>query len=99
MVRVLRVPADYSAPIITGEVSRLEDHQASVGGWIEPVDIPSLGVAVYVHEEGLLRQLPLNSRATFLWWCFVPEERQKSMLVGPALIVGLLDGQGSPTLS
>lgn len=94
MVRALRIPADQDEPITALEVHQLEDYQAAVGGWIEPVDIPELGITIYVHEEGLVLGLPLNPRATFLWWYFVPEARQKAMLVGPALIVGLPDRSG-----
>lgn len=42
-------------------------------------------------------RLPFNSRATFLWWHFVPEARQKAMLVGQALVVGLPDRNGEST--
>ncbi|WP_205781387.1 DUF3846 domain-containing protein [Planctomonas deserti] len=96
-MKALRIPTDADEPITELEVSKLEDYQAEVGGWIEPVDIPELGVTVYVHEEGLILNLPLNSRATFLWWYFVPGARQKAMLVGPALIVGLPDRNGDST--
>ncbi len=97
MVRALRIPTDESEPITELEVHVLEDYQAAVGGWIEPVDLPDLGVTIYVHEEGLIMRLPFNPRATFLWWHFVPEARQKAMLVGPALVVGLPDRNGEST--
>lgn len=97
MVKALVIPTAESEPITEFEVNKLEDYQAVVGGWIEPVDIPALGVTVYVNEEGLLRQLPFNSRATFLWWYFVPEARQSAMLVGPALITGLPNRSGDST--
>ena len=97
MVRALRIPADQDDPITALEVHDLADYQAVVGGWIEPVDISALGVTVFVNEEGLLRHLPINPRATFLWWYFVPEARQKAMLVGPALVVGLPDAKGDST--
>jgi len=97
VVRALRIPTDADEPITELEVDKLEDYQAAVGGWIEPVDIPGLGVTIYVHEEGLVLGLPFNSRATFLWWYCVPEARQKAMLVGPALVVGLPDRNGDST--
>lgn len=97
MVRALRIPTAADAPITELSVETLVDYQAAVGGWIEPVDIPALGVTVYVHEEGLVLGLPFNSRATFLWWYYVPEARQQAMLVGPALLVGLPDRQGTST--
>lgn len=97
MVKALRIPVDESELIMELEVVELEDYQAVVGGWIEPVDIPTLGATIYVHEEGLVLSLPFNARATFLWWYFVPEARQKAMLVGPALVVGLPDRDGDST--
>lgn len=97
MVRALRIPVDPDEPITEVQVDSLEDYQEIVGGYIEPVDIPELGVTVYVSEEGLLRQLSLNSRATFLWWYFVREARQQAMLVGPALVVGLPNRSGEST--
>ncbi|WP_315070671.1 DUF3846 domain-containing protein [uncultured Microbacterium sp.] len=97
MVRALKIPADQNELITEVHVEALEDYQAAVGGWIEPVDLQALGVTIYVNEEGLLRNLPLNSRASFLWWYFVPEARQKAMLVGAALVVGLPDRQGNST--
>lgn len=97
MVNALRIPADADEPITKLEVSKLEGYQAAVGGWIEPVDIPELGVTIYIHEEGLMLDLPFNSRATLLWWYFVPEARQKAILAGPALVVGLPDRNGDST--
>jgi len=97
VVRALRIPADQDEPISPLDVHQLEDYRAAVGGWIEPVDIPELGITIYVHEEGLVLGLPFNPRASFLWWYFVPEARQKAMLVGPALIVGLPDANDDST--
>lgn len=97
MVKGLIIPAEASASIEVRGFERLEGYQAVVGGWIEPVDIPDLGITVYVNEEGLLRHLPPNSRATFLWWYHVPESRQRAMLVGDAVIVGWPDQNGDST--
>lgn len=97
MVRALRIPVDADEPTTEVFVDKLEDYPAIVGGWVEAVDIHSLGITIYVAEEGLIMQLPFNSRASFLWWYLVPEARQKAMLVGPALIVGLRDRVGQST--
>ncbi len=90
MVTALFIPADEDRNLELREVQRFEDLQTAVGGWAEAVDIPQLGVTVYVNEEGLLRHLPFNSRALFLRWFHEPRSR-KSMLVGDALITGLRD--------
>ncbi|KQZ84133.1 hypothetical protein ASD56_08960 [Microbacterium sp. Root166] len=97
MVRGIVIPAAGEEPLEERDFAELEDYQSAVGGWIEAVDIPSIGVTVYVNEEGLLRQLSFNSRATFLWWHEVPEVRQKAMLVGDAVVVGLPDRRDEST--
>lgn len=97
MVTGLLIPATAGDPIEQRDFATLEDYQTAVGGWSEAVDLPSIGVTIYVNEEGLLRHLPFNSRASFLWWYHVPEARQKAMLVGDAVVVGFPDQGGSST--
>lgn len=97
MVKGLVIPADPELPIEVREFNKLEDYQAAVGGWIEAVDVLPLGITTYVNEEGLLRQLPFNSRATFLWWYELPHVRHQAKLVGDAVVVGLPDGDGEST--
>jgi hypothetical protein len=97
MVKGAHVPARITHPIVVREFEQLEDYQLSVGGMIEAVDIQLLRITVYVNEEGLLRGLEFNPRATFLWWYHVPEARQKAMLVGDAVIVGWPDAEGNST--
>lgn len=50
-----------------------------------------------MNEEGLIRQLLLNARATFLWWFQVPTARQKTMLVGDAVLIGMPNRRGDST--
>src|SRR4051812_11373706 len=97
MVKGIRVPARITHPITVAEFAGLDDYQAGVGGMIEAVDIPRLGITIYVNEEGLLRQMEFNPRATYLWWYHVVESRQKAMLVGDAVIVGCTDADGAST--
>lgn len=97
MVSGICVPAVAESPLEEREFADLKDYQTAVGGWIEAVDLPSFGVTIYANEEGLLRHLPFNSRASFLWWYHVPAARQKAMLVGDVVIVGLPDCHGNST--
>lgn len=96
MVKGIHVPIDESEPLELREFATFDDYQAAVDGWIEAVDVPSLGVTIYVNEEGVLRHLPFNPRASFLWWFHVPGAHQ-AMLVGNAVIVGLPDENGDST--
>lgn len=81
---------------IRSRFASLQSYQLAVDGWIDAVDIPGLGITIYVNEEGLLRHLPFNSRASFLWWYHVPQARQ-AMLVGNAVVVGSPDHDGEIT--
>lgn len=97
MVRGVRVPARFTHPIAVEEFAGLADYQAVVGGNIEAVDIRLLDITMYVNEEGLIRGLEYNPRATMLWWYHVPAARQKALLVGDAVIVGWHDDDGETT--
>lgn len=94
MVQGIVIPAIDSMPLAVREFAGLKDYQEAVGGWIEAVDIPDLGITIYVNEEGLVHHLPFNSRATFLWWYHWPASRNVAMLVGEAVIVGMPDHDG-----
>ena len=88
-------------PMIDGELevrefAQTSKLQGSVGGWIEAVDVPDPGITIYVNEEGLVRRLPFNSRASFVWWYHVPGATQ-AMLVGNAVIIGQPDEDGNDT--
>ena len=97
MVQGIIIPAADSEPLVGAEFAKLEDYQRVVGGWIEAVDIPDLNATIYVNEEGLLRGLPFNRRATFLWWFHVPASRGRARLVGNAVLAGGVNPAGNST--
>ena len=70
----------------------LATFQAVVEGYIEPV-YARVGT-IYVNEEGLLRGLPFNPRATVFARRILGELIN---LVGTALIVGPADTEGNDT--
>lgn len=97
MVIGIFVPSNSEAELEFREFNALSDYQLAVGGFIEPVDIAALGITVYLNGEGLLRQLPWNSRVTLLWRSHSPEAQRGSTLVGDAVIVGAPDASGAAT--
>lgn len=96
MVRGIYLPADDWEELVVRDFSGANDYARSVDGYIEAVDVADLGITIYVNEEGLLRRLPFNSRASFLWWYYEPAARE-SLLVGDAVIVGWPDAEGEST--
>lgn len=101
-VRGFIVPAD-DGPIQQVEIKSLEDMQAAVGGYIEYIHIE--GASGFINEEGKLRNLSLNRRATKLWHkahgieCDDIFETIASfdIIVGPLLILGVEDEDGEST--
>lgn len=97
MVTGIVIPAKDVRLIEQREFTGLDDYRAAVDGWIEAIDLLDLGVTIYVNEEGRVRHLPFNSRASFLWWYHVPAVRQTAVLAGDAVVVGLPDRNGDNT--
>ncbi|MDF1478794.1 DUF3846 domain-containing protein [Leifsonia sp. H3M29-4] len=97
MVTGIVIPADANEPVREIDTAVPDAIATAVGGLMEAVDLHGLRVTVYVNESGLLQHLPFNSRASFLWWYHVPSARQRAMLVGDAVIVGLPDDNGADT--
>ena len=107
----LRIPADLNEPIRKVPIDSYEDINRNVGGYIELVSIWSGRVTMYVNEEGLLKGLPRNARASRLRdqgqpktpWNGHPGDYWKYQhgldlaLVGDALLLGPPDGEGNDT--
>jgi Domain of unknown function (DUF3846) len=72
---VIVIPADAQQAIRSRETDTqppLQELQDIVDGYIEAVphwdDYMGKPCVVYCNEEGKLRDLPVNKRATDLWW-------------------------------
>jgi hypothetical protein len=66
--------------------------RSAVGGWIECIRIPSMGVEMWVNEEGKLADNPIiNPIATALW---VDNYGKTDVTVGDVIITGPPNGEG-----
>jgi hypothetical protein len=75
MGTIIVIPADEAMPVrswAAEEQPALQDLQDIVGGYIEAVphwDRHLLDTCVvWCNEEGKLHELPVNQRATAMWW-------------------------------
>jgi hypothetical protein len=59
-----------------------------VGGWFDCVNDYEMGVTAYVHDEGLLIDLPTNNIMSLLF---------RRVLAGDAVLVGVADDEGYDT--
>jgi len=67
-----------------GEQFKLEELQGLIGGYIEPVCRFSDGSTLFANEEGKLRYLPVNVRATEMYHARVATD---DVIRGPAVLV------------
>lgn len=71
------------------EPANIADYQALVeGGYIEGVDFLLPPARLYVNEEGKLRGMPINRRATMLLWMHNKAFRYGDIIAGDAFLVG-----------
>lgn len=97
MIHAIQIPVDEDRPLYKVSIENLAGMQSAVGGFIEFVDLGPLTASLIVNEEGKLAKLPINRRATLLFWLLYPSVRHRDVIVGDVLIVGHADRQGNTT--
>lgn len=97
MVTGIVIPHETRLEVFAHEFSDLASYQAAVGGYIEPISIQLPRMTVFANEEGKVQNLPVNRRATCLWWLLSPAARGSDILVGDIALVGSRGGPGSTT--
>lgn len=99
MLKVLLIPAEAEKPVEVKEIGDdlLTAFQSLVDGDIEAIGLNEPPAVMYMNEEGKLRGLPYNDRATVLLWQCSPAFRNRDFIAGACLIVGLPDDNGNDT--
>jgi hypothetical protein len=64
--------------------------QNAVGGWVQAVDFAT-DLTIWVHEEGKIINLPINSKATEIWTHFFGNT---DLIAGNAVFTGGVDENG-----
>lgn len=95
MTKALLVQVDGS--LVEKDFEGLEDLQSMVGGHIEMIWLGNSGQIAYINEEGKLRNLPLNNRATQIAIDMGTQFRLGDYIVGNMVIVGGCDADGYET--
>lgn len=93
------IPADEDRPLDQHllKAASLADYQELVGGYIEAVDLLRPPARMYVNEEGKLRGMPLNRRATMLLWMHNKSFRYRDSIAGDAFLVGPISSDSGDT--
>ena len=64
MVRSIVIPHDTEQRPALVELADLGAFQEAVDGWLDLIEIPSIGVTIYMNEAERRTHGPLNTRAT-----------------------------------
>lgn len=97
MVTGIVIPHETRVAVFEHQFGVLADYQAAVGGYIEPIYVAAAQLTIFANEEGKVRQLPVNRRATCMWWLLRPDMRGVDVLVGDVALIGSKRGHGSST--
>lgn len=93
----LVVPADSElatvVPFTEGDSYQMLSD--AVGGYIECVHIRE-GIDMWVNEDGIALELPMNSYATSLYWLTFPQTLGVAFIYGDAVFTNT-DGMGETT--
>ena len=87
MTRCIIIPVEWNYPLTRTELVSLADFQRVVGGWIEHVGLNE-ELALLVDEEGRVKHLPINRRATLLRRLYHEASRESPAIVGSAVLIG-----------
>ncbi|ABW16081.1 hypothetical protein Franean1_6747 [Parafrankia sp. EAN1pec] len=98
MIRILVVPADSTKPYRQEEMNPadLQGLQRIVGGFIEPVNLTP-GGSLYANDEGIMKGLPVNERATALAGFHTHPFTPGQLIVGDVYVTGPVDHHGLDT--
>lgn len=72
MVTGIIIPHETRLSLQKIEFQTLTDYQTAVGGYIEMVRMNGHPLVIVADEDGKVKRLPINRRATCLWWLLNP---------------------------
>jgi hypothetical protein len=91
-MKAIVASADFKLDVVEfNEKQSYETIRDAVDGMFDCVRLPSLGVDMWVNDEGKINNLDLNPFGTALW---VSEYGMTDIVVGDVIITGGTDGEG-----
>ncbi len=88
MVRSIVIPHDPARSPRLRHLATASEFQSAVDGWLEPIEMPALGVTIYVNEAARREHHPINCRAMALWWLYSAEPTQYPIFLGDVVLTG-----------
>lgn len=93
MVTSIVIPHDGGGNIRLRELAGIGEFQKAVDGFLEPIEIPALGITAWTNEAALRSRAGVNSRATALWWYFCADTSDRRFILGDVVLTGADDAQ------
>ncbi|SMQ71898.1 DUF3846 domain-containing protein [Agreia sp. VKM Ac-1783] len=82
------IPSCDAKPLVLQEFKSLDDYQTEVDGDIQNIELAGPPSSLFVNEEGKLRELPVNQRATLLLWLHNRPFLLRDEIRGDAILLG-----------
>lgn len=92
----IAIPADPAQPLRRVEIDHA-DRLGALRGNVQVLDLHGPSASLYLSEEGKLRELELNARATGLLWVHNSQFRGADYIAGDAFLLGPVDRDGDDT--
>lgn len=88
MVTGIVIPHDGGGDLRIQELASIGDFQEIAGGWLEPIEIESLGVTAWANEGARAEHSSFNSRATALWRYYSVTVTGRCFILGDVVLAG-----------
>ncbi len=95
MVRSIVIPHDPARSPRLRELADAGAFQEAVGGWLDLIEMPALGVTVYMSEAARRTHAPINCRAMAIWWLFTADPLEYPVILGDVVLTGSGDDEGA----
>ncbi|WP_033106699.1 DUF3846 domain-containing protein [Microbacterium profundi] len=95
MVTTIVIPHSQASEPRVEELASIGDFQEVAGGWLEPFDIPVLGITFWANEAAPRQHERMNGRATALCWYYNVRSDTAGAIVGDVVVAGTVTPDGS----
>jgi hypothetical protein len=90
MTACIVIPHNKELPLTKTEFVSVDDFEMAIGGRVEHIYLRRQSLLIYTSQSGKARHMPVNKRATALWWLLDQENTGQATIVGDVVIVGTL---------
>ncbi len=98
VVRSIVIPHDPARSPRLRHLASASEFQDAVSGWLEPIEMPAVGITVYVNEAAHREHHPINCRAMAIWWLCTARPMDNPVFLGDVVLTGMGGDEGTAEL-